>query len=155
MLVKRVFATIVVGLFVVLASQVAAQEATPPDSFELQPGVTADNMVFREGQEAPVLYNLHFEPEVVYAIEPSPSLELGYMVEGSLSFTLDADVIVGVAGASDSAGDIVPAGTEFTLSPGDYVVLRPGMTGEVRNEGTDTATLSVAGIIPEAATPAA
>jgi quercetin dioxygenase-like cupin family protein len=153
--VKRVFAVIILGLFVVLASQVAAQEATPPDSFELQPGVVADNMIFREGQEAPVQYDLHFEAGVVYAIEPSPSLELGYMVEGSLSFTLDADVIVGTSGALDSAGETVPAGTEFTLSPGDYVVLRPGVTGELRNEGTDTATLSVAGIVTESATPAA
>jgi quercetin dioxygenase-like cupin family protein len=155
MLVKRVFVVIVIGLFVVLATQVAAQEATPPDSFELQPGVVADNMVFREGQDAPVQYDLHFEPGVVYAIEPSPSLELGYLVEGSLIFTLDADVVVGVAGTPDSAGETVPAGTEFTLSPGDYVVLRPGVTGEVRNEGTDTATLSVAGIVTDIATPAA
>lgn len=131
---------------------VLAQESTPgpegepPDSFELAPGVIADNVVFAEGSESPVMYRLHFEPGVTYPVPPGVNLELAYVETGSLILTLDAPIVVGQMGAVDTAGVMVPAATEVTLTAGQYLVLQPGVAGEVRNEGSETAIVSVAGI---------
>ena len=145
----------------------SAQEATPasepmgpPDVFEIAPGVTADSAVFVEGQEAPSLYRLNFAPGVTYPIAPSTNLELVYVETGILVVELDAATTVSQLDTPDAPGLPVPAGTEFTVSIGEYFVLPPGAAGVVRNEGDYTATVSVAGIAPgvsatpEAATPA-
>jgi len=83
------------------------------------------------------------------------------MEAGSLTVRLNGPAIVGEVGATDAAGEAIPAGTEVTVSAGQYLVLQPGVTGEVRNDGKETATVSVAGIAtggsatPVVATPAA
>lgn len=160
---KRVVALIAVALFGIFTLSGLAQDATPgpPDSFEIAPGVTADSTVFVEGQQNPSLYRLHFQPGVSYPVQPGPNLEIAYMEAGSLTVRLDGPAIVGEVGATDVAGEAIAAGTEVTLATGQYLVLQPGVTGEVRNAGQETATVSVAGIAPggtatpEAATPAA
>lgn len=156
---KRSIGLIVVALFLVLAVPVAAQDATPaapPDSFEIAPGVTADSVVFVEGQENPSLYRLHFEAGLSYPIMPGPSLELVYVEAGSLTIQLDAPITLGELGDTSSAGESIEADTELTLTAGDYFVLQPGVSGETRNDGPDTATVSVAGIAAGGmATPAA
>jgi quercetin dioxygenase-like cupin family protein len=156
---KRSVGLIVVSLFFVLGIPVVAQDATPaapPDSFELAPGVTADSFVFVEGQENPSLYRLSFEPGVSYPVEPGPNLELVYMEAGSLTMQLDAPVTIGQLGDITSAGESIPADTEVTLTAGQYFVLQPGVSGEVRNDGEETATVSVAAIVLQGmATPAA
>ena len=147
-----------------LSSGTGAQEATPPPAppgaIELAPGVTADNAVFVEGQESPPLYRLNFEPGTVYTVHPGQNLELAYVVTGHLTLVLDAPVTVAQLSTPEAPGETIPAGTEFTVSIGEYFVLPPGVGGEVRNDGEDTATVSVAGIYPgvpatpSAATPA-
>jgi hypothetical protein len=134
-------------------------EMGPPESFELAPGVMADNVVFVEGSESPVLYRLHFEPGVVYPVEPGVNLELVHVEAGSLTLTLDAPITVGQLGQNGSVGETVSAGTEVTLSTGQFFVLQPGIGGEVRNNGSETATVSIAGVVVQgtaipAATPA-
>jgi len=138
-----------------LVFNASAQEATPPaeeagfpTSFELAPGVVADSMLFAEGSEAPSSYRLHFDPGVVYAVMPSPSLDLGYMETGSLVMTLDSAVTIGRVGDTEATGDSIPAGTEFVLEEGEFIVLQPGASGEIRNDSDQTATLSVAGLTP-------
>lgn len=130
------------------APRALAQEGTPqgpPDSFEIAPGVTVDSFVFAEGQEAPSNYRLHFAAGVTYEIAPSDALELAYVETGTLSLVLDRDLLLGDVGAS---GELIAAGTTVTVTTGQYFVLQPGMGGEVRNEGSETASVSVAGVIP-------
>lgn len=152
----RLISLIVAALLGVFALPALAQDATPgpPDSFEIAPGVTADSAVFVEGEQNPSLYRLHFQPGVTYAVHPGPNLEIAYMEAGSLIVRLNGPAIVGEVGATDNGGEAIPAETEVTVSAGQYLVLQPGVTGDVRNDGQETATVSVAGIAPGgAATP--
>ena len=166
---KRVISLMMMSLLLIFALPVTAHEGhdegTPavgefPDSFEIAPGVTADQVVFREDTENPVLYRLHFEPGVIFPVEPSTHLEIASMEAGSLTLQLDGPAFVGDLTTSGAEGEIVPANTEITVSAGQYLVLKPGVGGEVRNDGEETATVSVAGVVlggmatPEAATPA-
>ncbi|MDQ3225912.1 MAG: hypothetical protein M3Q50_04685 [Chloroflexota bacterium] len=149
---------VVIGILMMGGGAAVAQESTPgpPDSFELAPGVIADNMVFVEGQENPSLYQLHFAAGVSYPVQASPSLELVYLESGTMTVRLDAPVTIAQADTADGSSEIVAADTEFTLSAGQYFVLSPGVSGEVRNDGEETATVSIAGVVPGGtATPAA
>ncbi len=133
-----------------------AQEGTPPPGgFEIAPGVTAEALAFAAGQEEPSLYRLTFAPGVTYLVAPSPAINLVYGEAGALIFTLDAPVTVTRAGATDMPGEAVAADTAFTLAAGDYAVLPPLVSGEVRNEGQEPASAVAAAIVPSgAATPA-
>lgn len=150
---KRVLGLMFLSVLWILAIPASAQEASPPpgeppDSFELAPGVTADDVVFTEGQESPSLYRLHFDPGVSYEVAASPNLEIAYVVEGSLIVRLDGPVIVGAVGAEGTPGEAVSANEEVTVTAGQYIVLQPGVSGEVRNEGEETAVVAVAGVTP-------
>lgn len=137
---------------------VAAHDATPPpeeagfpESIELTPGVVADSMVFVVGQENPSLYRLHLDAGVTYPVAPSTSLELVYMEAGSLTVTLDGEVTIGRVGEAEPQGGKIEANTEFMLQAGQFLVLEPGVSGEVRNQGDETATVSIAGLTPAGA----
>ena len=80
---------------------------------------------------------------------PSPNLEVAYLETGSLVMTLDAATTVTQLGDVESGGEMVAANTEFTIEAGYFLVLQPGVTGEVRNEGSEPASVSVAGLVPE------
>ncbi len=132
-----------------------AQDGTPPPGgFEIAPGVTAE--ILPTSEDPPSLYRLHFAPDVTYPIGASPSLEIVYIESGALTFRVEAPVTVGQVGVTGAPGENVDTGTEFTVVAGDYFVLPPFVGGEVRNDGQETATVSVAGILPDAmATPTA
>lgn len=142
---------VVMMLSIVVAG--SAQEASPPgepmppDSVEIAPGVTADQMIFAGG-DAPVNYRLTFDAGVVYEVMPGGNLEVGYVESGSLVMVLDAAVTVGRVGDVESGGLEVPANTEFTVEAGQFIVLQPGVSGEIRNEGGEPAVVSVAGLTP-------
>ena len=147
--------SVVALLMVSMVMGISAQDATPPgegmampDSFELAPGVVADNFLFAEGAMEPSSYRLTFDAGVTYAVAPSPNLEVAYQESGSLVMTLDAAVTVTELGDVASGGTVVPAGTGFTLETGHFVVLQPGVSGEVRNEGSEPGIVSVAGLTP-------
>jgi hypothetical protein len=133
----RRFATIALSLVLLCVTwsvgAVLAQDSTPapesgpPEGFELAPGVIADSVVIVEGSENPVKYRLHFEPGVTYPVEPGVNLELALVEAGSLTMTLDAPIVVGQMGDVSSAGETIAAGTEVTLSAGQYFVLQPGL----------------------------
>lgn len=148
-----------------LMSGAGAQDASPPaggpppGGFEIAPGVTADAAVFIEGRQDPSLYRLAFAPGVTYPVHEAPTLELVYAEAGALTMTLSVPVTVGQLGAPEAAGENIAANTEFTFEAGEYFVLPPSTTGEVRNEGEESAVVSVANILAEgggtpAATPA-
>jgi hypothetical protein len=147
--------SVVVLIAISMAWNLSAQEASPPaapldppDSFEIAPGVVADNMVFVEGAEAPVSYRLTFEPGVVYDVVPGPTLDLGYMESGSLVMTLDAPVTVKQINDAQGEGEMYSAGTGFTLETGDFLVLQPGVGGEIRNDSDEPASLLVSALTP-------
>lgn len=149
----------------VVGRSAVAQDGTPgPMTFEIAPGVTAEALAFVAGQEAPALYRLTFAPGVTYAVTPAPEIALAYGESGVLTITVDTPVTVARAGSTAEPGETVAAGSEFELAADDYVVLPPLAAGEVRNDGQEPATITVAGIVPsggesaaspEAATPEA
>lgn len=151
---KRLF-TLVVGLLFALIVPAAAQEATPPPAgFEIAPGVTAE--ILPTSEDPPSLYRLHFAPGVTYPFSDDPSVSVVYVESGAIALRLDAPVTVGQVGATDAPGENIAADTEFTVLAGDYFLLPPLVSGEVRNDGDEIATVAVAGFIPDAiATPAA
>lgn len=151
------FAVVLLGLVsaVGLAFSAGAQDATPPaGGFEIAPGVMAE--ILPTSQDPPLLYRLHFAPGVTYEMMEDPSIGVVYINAGTLVLRVDVPVTVAQSGATGTAGETFTAGTEFTVTAGDYFVLPPSATGEVRNDGDETATVSVAGLVPEhLATPAA
>jgi hypothetical protein len=78
---------------------------------------------------------------VVYPVVPGTSFEVAYMESGRLVVTPNAAVTVSALGDTQSGGEVIPAGTEFTLEIGRFVVIQPSVTGAVRNDGGDTADL--------------
>lgn len=137
-----------------LAFNAGAQDATPPAGFEIAPGVMAE--VLPTSQDPPSLYRLHFAPGVTYEIMEDPSIGVSFVNTGTLTLRVDVPVTVAQSGATGAAGESFAAGTEFTVTAGDYFVLPPSATGQVRNDGDETVTVSVAGLVPEQiATPAA
>ena len=142
----------------VVRSGAIAQEASPPP-FEIAPGVTAEALAFIPGQEEPALYRLNIEPGVSYPFSASPAIELAYVEQGSFALTLSSPVTINSVDTPDAIGVQTDANAEFTVEAGDYITLPPGTSGEVRNDGTETASFTVADIYPAptgtpAATPA-
>jgi hypothetical protein len=143
---------ILLGCLTVGSVATAQEGSPPPGGFEIAPGVTAEALAFAPGSQVPSLYRLTFAPGVTYQAQSAPEISLGYLESGTLSLTVDAPVTV----TRTDAAEIIPAGTDFTLSAGEYLVLPLLASGEVRNEGTEAASLLVASITPAmpAATPA-
>ena len=145
---KRLFMIVAATLLFGLASPAAAQEATPPvDGIELAPGVTAE--ILPTSPDPPSLYRVHFAPDATYSFTPNSSLDIVYVETGTLIFQLDLPVTVAQIGATDAEGENIAADTEFTVTAGDYFVLPPFIAGEVRNDGDEIVTVSVAGMVPE------
>jgi hypothetical protein len=120
----------------------------PPGGFEIAPGVTAEALAFVEGREDPSVYRLTFDAGVTYMIQQSPALEVVYVESGSLTITFSAAVTIGQLGTTDMSGEAVAPDTEVTVEAGNYFVLPPMTTGEVRNDGAEAASVSIANIIP-------
>jgi len=138
-----------------LVLSAGAQDATPPISgFEIAPGVTGE--ILPTSEDPPSLYRLHFAPDVTFPFSDDPSLGVVYVEAGTLTLRSNLPVTVAQLGATDAEGENIAAETEFTVTAGDYFVLPPFVAGEVRNDGDETATVSIAGIVPEEmATPTA
>lgn len=153
---RRLVILVAALVLAVVGPSAVAQEGTPgPMAFEIAPGVAAEALAFVAGQEAPALYRLTFAPGVTYAVAPAPEIALAYGESGVLTITVDTPVTVARAGLTAEPGAAVAAGTEFELAADDYFVLPPLASGEVRNHSQEPATITVAGIVPYAAAPAA
>lgn len=143
-----VIAAVLIGL-AGIGSAAMAQDGTPSaGGFEIAPGVTAEALAFAAGQENPALYRLTFAPGVSYRVEPAPDFSLVYQESGVLTAILDAPVTIVRAGSAGATGEVIAAGTEYTLAAGDYAVLPPLIGGEVRNDGQEAASVQVATIVP-------
>jgi hypothetical protein len=152
------FCVVVVMLFGLIAgggvlTGAGAQDASPPagpppGGFEIAPGVMAEAIAFAEGREDPSVYRLTFDAGVTYMIQESPALEVAYVESGSLTLTLSVPVTIGQVAAPDMEGETVATNTEVVVEAGEYLVLPPMTTGEVRNDGTEPASVSIANVIP-------
>lgn len=129
----------------VVAEEVA--EVVEEFGFEIAPGVTAG--ILPVSDDPPSLYWVRFAPGVTYTLEEDPAITLVYGQTGSLVLRLGVPVTVTRAGTMDAPGETIPAGTEFTLSEGDFTVLPPNAGGEARNEGPEPAQVAAAGLVPE------
>lgn len=156
----------VIALIVLsMGANLSAQDAStpeapmgPPESFEIAPGVTADHMVFPPNSQEPSSYRLTFDAGVTYEANASPNLEVGYVESGSLVMTLNQSVTVKQVDDLEGEGEMYSAGTEFTIEAGQFMVMQPGASGEIRNDTDAPAVISIAGLVPSApgmATPSA
>ena len=134
-----------------LALPSAAQDATPPArTLEIAPGVTAEEVPAEPG--SPPLFRIHLDPGAAVAFDDTdPSLSLVYVEDGTVTFTIAAPVSVTRAGAEDQAAEPIVAAVEFTAGPGDYFIAPANTAAELRNDGTDPATILVASMIPRGA----
>ena len=123
------------------------EEVVEEFGFEIAPGVMAG--ILPVSDDPPSLYWVRIAPGVTYTLEKDPAITLVYGQTGSLMLRLGVPVTVTRADGTDTAGESIPAETEFTLSMGDYTVLPPNASGEARNEGAEPAQVAVAGLVPE------
>jgi hypothetical protein len=134
-----------------LARPSAAQDATPPaQTMEIAPGVTAEEVPTELGN--PPVFRIHLDPGAAAAFDDTdPSLSLVYVEEGTVTFTIAAPVSVTRGGAEDQSAEPILAAVEFTAGPGDYFIAPANTAAELRNDGTDPATILVASIVPRGA----
>ena len=153
-----VAALVLGGLLTSPSTQVtAAQTGTPaPDEpAEIVPGVTIDPAGMENTEDDPTNLRLHFAPGATFPLDPGGSLEVVIIEAGTLTVQLDGAIITGQLGTADAVGGSVPAGTTTSLTAGQYFVLSPALSGELRNDGDEIVTIVVTDIpAPIAATPA-
>ena len=146
---------------------VGAQEATPTPV----PPVFTGDIVFRESADfgilgadtlpaAPAsltLFRVEFAPGAGVTVFPGdPGPEAHLIESGTLTlrnFTEDIIVTRAVSPATPDAvtSDVLPAGAETRLGPGDGFLLISDVGGEFRNDGTEPVVMSIVGIYPQGA----
>jgi hypothetical protein len=156
------------------STSVHAQEATPSAETGVPEGITFEAADLGTVEEFPAgpatvtLFRLRVEPGAGLTFPPEPGLGLHVVESGALTIgNFSADVAVtraAPAGSSEpGTREILPAGEETTLGPGDSFVFPP-VAGGWRNDGPDAVVFTVvlidpvggAAPVPEAAaTPAA
>lgn len=129
-------------------ADVAAQEATPlplPQFIGLPKGITASEV--GPFSQIPSTYRLQFAPAATLPGYDDPTLSLVYVESGVLTVTSEATLAISHIG-TDESPQIVDAGTEVTVEKGDYFVLAPHAPTEIRNQGTEPASLQYAMMDP-------
>ena len=164
-------AIIVVLLALTAAPQVVAQDATPA---VVEPIVTGD-FTFPQFADFGVLdaatlpsapatvtlFRLEFAPGASVAFPPGdPGLGLHLVESGTLTvghFSADITITRAANPATPDAqgtSEILPAGEETQIGPGDGFLWPPYAGGENRNEGTEPVVLSVVNVYPAVDQPA-
>lgn len=148
----------------------AAQEATPEAVMPLLTGDmgfltyanfgTVDVSAFLGKPVGMNIFQLELSPGSSVVYPPGDPGMGAHLVEaGTLTlrdFDVDIVVIRAPRKASPDAmpGEILPAGAETRLRPGDGFLFPPLSTGEFRNDGTEPAILAISVIFPMSDTPA-
>src|SRR5215212_771984 len=148
-------------------AHVGAQETTPTPV----PPVFTGDIVFRESADfgilssdilpaAPAsltLFRVEFAPGAGVTVFPGdPGPEAHLIESGTLTlrhFTDDIRVTRAVSQATPGAvtPEVLPAGAETELGPGDGFLLISDVGGEFRNDGTEPVVMAIAGIYPQSA----
>ncbi len=163
---------VILSLAVILGgswAQVGAQEATPGPV----PPVFTGDIFFRESADfgilgadilpaapaALTLFRVEFAPGAGVTVFPGdPGPEAHLIESGTLTlrnFTEDLSVTRAVSQATPDAvtSEVLPAGAETQLGPGDGFLLISEVGGEFRNDGTEPVVMAIAGIYPQGAVP--
>jgi hypothetical protein len=164
-------ALLVVLLFPVVAflagsSLAHAQEATPaaetgtPEGISFEVADLGTVNAFPATPAGVTLFHVRVEPGAGLQFPPDPGLGLHVVEAGTLTIrNFSADVVVTRAApaGSDEPGtqEVLAAGDETTLAPGDSFIFPPDVAGEWRNDGPDLAVFTVVLVVPAGgATPA-
>jgi len=133
-----------------------AQGATPsPVELERAEGVIAREVARGYAAEVPpapalfAIYRISFAPGAVYVgSAEDPRLGLTAIETGTLTVRLE-----GPSTLQRAAGpEAVPAGTEFTMGPGESHLWPAHVAGEARNETQEPVVALTAYLVPEAGT---
>ncbi|MDQ3695494.1 MAG: hypothetical protein M3464_18010 [Chloroflexota bacterium] len=158
---------VILSLAVILGgsgARVGAQEAIP----EPVPPTFTGDIVFRESADfgildadtlpaAPAsltLFRVEFAPGAGVTVFPGdPGPEAHLIESGTLTlrnFTKDILVTRAVSQATPEAvtPEVLPAGAETQLGPGDGFLLISDVGGEFRNDGTEPVMMAIVGIYP-------
>lgn len=145
---------VLLGIAATMGRSTTAQEAsaTPgPGEFELAPGQIGRFLttgLVAEPPEGPLelgLLRVTSEPGSVFAGgADDPSAGLILVESGSLTARLDGPVTI----TRTTGTEQIPAGTEFTLGPGESLISPPFIDGEYRNDGQETAITLIAFVAP-------
>ena len=138
-------------------NEVAAQDGTPGAGDEaMSEGVgfeilsTGSVDAFPELPADLQLYRVTFAPGVSVEASPDPAVTLIYVETGAISMLVEGDVtVVRTPGPEGpEAVETFAAGEEFTLEATDSVLIPlTALGGEVRNEGSDEASLLFVNLI--------
>ena len=138
-----------------------AQEATPTAEEEFFPeGISFEMLGYGATETLPAtpaeiaMFRFVFEPGAAFPLGPNdPSMTISYVESGTLTFLVNESPVTilraaGMGTPFPEEMEDVEAGVEFTLAVGDSVIVTPNVTGEVRNDGSEPATVLVTLIAP-------
>jgi len=162
---RRSFVVLVVVLML-LGSRgpAAAQDATPPSA---PAAATREAVTFRTlasgsieilapGTATFAFGRVTLAPGATVPFDPAdPSATLVFIASGVATFRVEVEMTV-TRGARagtpvPTEPEVIPAGTEFTLSDGDSALIPPITAGEVRNDGAEEAVAWLATVAAFAA----
>ena len=157
---------LLIGLFGTagLAPAALAQDASPEaPSDEEEGGLEGIGFEFVSSFPIPEMsgpativdvFRITLEPDAFLPLEEDdPTSGLAYIESGSV--TIDADISIPVLRAPEDPegfpGDAeeMPAGTEFSLEEGDSAMFPPNVFGDVRNDGSEPATVLIIVLAPD------
>jgi hypothetical protein len=149
-------AVAILTLAVLLGSHtsVRAQEATPVPTVVGE--ITIEETLFGLADIIPtapvsiVHYRIDMPPGAQLIVDPDPSLGMYRIASGMATVALAEEITLTRDGLSD---EVVPAGEEVQLGPGDGFIWMPESAGQLRNDGTEPVVLLVVAIVPEVGLP--
>jgi mannose-6-phosphate isomerase-like protein (cupin superfamily) len=158
-------AIVAMALMGALAGPVFAQEEPLPE------GVSLDYLAFATAADVPadahqlVLFRMLLAPGAVFRITPEQEgVALAEVERGVLTTTVDGPVQIARARAEPGVEETIAGGETFTLDRGDSALYGAGLSGDIRNEGSEEVSLLILEALvlapmqsgsPIAATPAA
>jgi hypothetical protein len=155
-----VIALVLGGLMAITGFRTTAQEATPAAEGEMMmEGIGFEILGYGAAAtipEAPAeiqLFRLHIEPGATLPFDPAdPSTGMGYLEAGTVTINVSAPITVlraaGAGAPFPEETEEIAAGTDFTLNVGDSAVIPGGVEGEIRNDGSEQASILVANVAP-------
>ena len=154
---------VVVFLFLLLAAILVAstistdaQEATPVPTVVGE--IRVEETRFGLADIVPVApalilyYRIEMPPGTQLAVAPDPGLGAHRVASGTVTIALAEDVTLTRDGVPD---EVLPAGEEARLGPGEGFLWTLEIAGELRNDGPEPVVLLIVAIFPEAGLPEA
>jgi quercetin dioxygenase-like cupin family protein len=149
------------GLMAATGIRTTAQEATPAteDGGMMMEGIGFEGLGFGVATtlpEAPAelqLFRIFLEPGATLPFDPAdPSTGMGYIEAGTVTINVSEPItVLRAAGAGTpfpEETEEIAADTEFTLNVGDSAVIPAGVEGQMRNDGSEQASILVANVAP-------